>query len=388
MKKLLFVNGHLNIGGVEKSLVDLLKNIDLELFEVDLVLFEEIGDYADEVPNDVNIIFYDLTRTYGSFKHCMLQGITARDWFSVWLRMIFLLSKKIKARLFTLAKPLFKPNKRYDCAIAYRVGICTDFVGYIVNSKKKVSWWHHGEYDLNDKMTKRLSETYKKFDSIVAVSDSSKKLLNKSVPGIYKKLVTIPNIVDCDEIIKKAHENYDYGTSNSGHITLLSMGRLSPEKGMINCVHACKKLIDSGYKVKWYLIGEGVQRSEIEECISDYNLHNDIYLLGSQKNPYPYLKGADIFVHPSYVESLSLTVLEAFALNTPVVAVRSMGPMEYIRDKENGLLVEATPDGLCEGIINLITDKNLYNRLKEDKSDDLRYYRPESVIKKVYVLFS
>ena len=65
-KRLLFVNGHLNVGGVERSLVDLLKYIDYDKYEVDLVLFEELGDYIDEIPANVNVIFYDLTKTYGS----------------------------------------------------------------------------------------------------------------------------------------------------------------------------------------------------------------------------------------------------------------------------------------------------------------------------------
>ena len=73
-KRLLFVNGHLNVGGVEKSLVDLLKAIDYDKYEVDLVLFEELGDYIDEIPKEVNIKFYDLTNTYGAFLKCIFSN--------------------------------------------------------------------------------------------------------------------------------------------------------------------------------------------------------------------------------------------------------------------------------------------------------------------------
>ncbi len=384
--KLLFVNGHLNIGGVEKSLVDLLKNIDFELFDIDLVLFEDIGDYADELPKEVNIIFYDLTKTYGPFTQCILKGIKTRDWFSVWLRLILLLYKNINVKLLFLAKPLFRLNKHYDCAIAYRVGFCTDFVAYIVNSDKKVTWWHHGEYNLPPKLTKSLNKTYKRVDNIVTVSEGCNDFLRDRLTGLDNKLVSIPNIVDCETIRKKAAETGSFDIEENDHIYLVSMGRLSPEKGMIDCVHTCKKLIENGYKVKWILIGEGMQRAEIEQLIANYEIENHIWLLGSMVNPYPYLKKARIYVHPSHVESLSITVLEALALNIPVVVARSMGPAEYIRNKENGLLVDATPQGLYEGIVILITDNNLYNRLKEDNSKDLHYYCPGSVIKKVYDL--
>ena len=74
-KRLLFVNGHLNVGGVERSLVDLLKYIDYDKYEVDLVLFEELGDYIDEIPANVNVIFYDLTKTYGSLFKCIFNNL-------------------------------------------------------------------------------------------------------------------------------------------------------------------------------------------------------------------------------------------------------------------------------------------------------------------------
>ena len=385
-KKLLLVNGHLNIGGVERSLVDLLKHIDFTRYEVDLVLFEEIGDYADELPKEVNIIFYDLTKTYGPFTRCIVNSIKSGDWFSVWLRLILLFSKKTNVKLLALAKPLFKLNKRYECAIAYRVGICTEFVAYIANSEKKVTWWHHGEYDLSPKLTKSLNKTYKEFDNIVTVSEGCKDFFRDRFKGLNNKLVSIPNIIDYETIRKKAVEPSSLGIEENDYIGLVSMGRLSPEKGMLNCVHACKQLIDNGFEVKWFLIGDGEQRSEIEALITNYRIENHISLLGNILNPYPYIKKACIYVHPSHVESLSIAVLEALALNTPVVVARSMGPAEYIRDKENGLLVEPTPEGLYKGILSLIEDKSLYDRLKEDKKPELGKYHPANVITKVYEL--
>jgi glycosyltransferase involved in cell wall biosynthesis len=387
-KKLIFVNGHLKIGGVERSLINLLKSIDYNEFEVDLVLFECMGDYIKEVPEEVNILFYDLTKLYGSFQQCMIKSLKSKDWSTIWLRLIFLLKKNISQKLFNLARPLFKLSKKYDCAYAYRIGICTDFVAYIVNSKKKVTWWHHGEYNYSKRDTKHINTVYQKFDSIVAVSESTKKMLLKHIPNIETKILTIPNIVDKDEIIKNSVGSSPIFVNNDLNKILVSVNNLYPEKRMINCVLACKKLINSGYYIKWYLIGEGPNRGEIEDCISNNNLQTHIYLLGSIINPYPIIKNAYIYVHPSTVESFSLSILEAFALNTPVVAAKSMGPMEFIRDRENGLLVEATPEGLYEGIVSLLNDKNLYEQLKGDKGDVLEKYHPKVVMSKVYGLIA
>lgn len=385
-KKILFVNGHLNVGGVENSLLNVLKSIDYNYYDIDLILFEELGDYSVEVPKEVNIIYYDLSKAYGPIFQCILQNIKNRNWFALSLRLIFLLEKVMGPKTLNLAKPLFKVDKNYHCAIAYRVGICTDFVGYIINSKNKVTWWHHGTYDYPADQTKRLIKVFKKFNKIIAVSDSTKKMLIKNIQGINNKFITIPNIINVDEIRQKANEETIYDFDNNENITLLSIGRLSPEKGMINCVHACKKLVDNGYFVKWYLIGEGTQRGEIERCIKEYKLENYIYLLGALSNPYPYLKNAHIYVHPSLVESLSITVLEALALNTPVTVAKSMGPEEFIRHNENGLLVEPTSTGLFNGIISLIKNDELYQQMKSDKSDVLKNYSPKVIMKKLYDL--
>jgi glycosyltransferase involved in cell wall biosynthesis len=385
-KKVLFVNGHLNIGGVEKSLIDVLKNFNYDLYEVDLVLFEGLGDYANEVPTAVNIIYYDLSNTYGPFYQCILESLIKKNWFALCLRFIFFLDKHVGVKALSLAKPLFKLSKRYDCAIAYRVGFCTEFVGYIVNSNNKVIWWHHGTCDYPDKYQKRLIKVFSKFNKIIAVSNSCKEMLIDNIEGISKKITTIPNMININEIIWKANQETCNEFKTNGNITLLSVGRLSPEKGMINCVYACRKLIDSGYNIKWYLIGDGIEREKIERCIKENHLENYIYLLGAKPNPYPYIKCAYIYVHPSLVESLSITVLEALALNTPVTVARSMGPEEFIRNKTNGLLVDPSPEGLFKGIISLLKDDALYNQLKKDKYDVLQDYSPEVIMGKIHDL--
>jgi glycosyltransferase involved in cell wall biosynthesis len=385
-KNILFVNGHLNVGGVENSLINVLKSINYNCYEVDLMLFEELGDYADEVPEEVNIIYLDITKAFGPIKQCIVNNIKIGNWFAINLRILFSLKKVFGERAWTLAKPLLRQHKNYDCAIAYRVGISSDIVGFIINSKKKITWWHHGGYDYSKNQTKRWIKVLRKFDRLIAVSDSTKEMLITNINGMDNKILTIPNIINTEDIRNKANEIPEYDINFSEYFTLLSIGRLSPEKGMVNCVHACKKLIDSGFPVKWYLIGEGDQRDEIERCIKELNLENNIFLLGAIPNPYPYIKNVHIYVHPSLIESMSITVLEALALNTPVTVAKSMGPMEFIRHNENGLLVEPTPDGLYKGIVTLLEDDNLYKQLKKDKSEILNAYSPEVVMKKIYGL--
>ena len=90
MKKLLFINGHLNAGGCERSLTDLLKHINYQKYEVDLLLLEDLGDYYAELPKEVNVLFYPLTQAFGPLKKSMFEAIKRRDLFSIQYRLIHL----------------------------------------------------------------------------------------------------------------------------------------------------------------------------------------------------------------------------------------------------------------------------------------------------------
>ena len=100
--------------------------------------------------------------------------------------------------------------------------------------------------------------------------------------------------------------------------------------------------------------------------IAENDLKNHVILDGSKANPYPYIKYADLFVHPSYVESQGLTVLEAIALGVPCVVTKSLGPCEFIEDGVNGLLTEQSPESLTEKVLAILNDKELYQHIKEN----------------------
>lgn len=385
-KRLLFVNGHLNVGGVERSLVDLLKYIDYDKYEVDLVLFEELGDYIDEIPESVNVKFYDMTSTYGSFINCILGNLKKGKWKDVFTRIVFTLEKIFGAKVKCLLKLLFKDLREYDCAIAYRTGFCTDFVAYVVNAKNKLTWWHHGSYDYDEEQTKKIEKVYEKFDYIVSVSKACKKMLLEHLNIQNDKIVVIPNIIDFKNIRMKSLEIIEDVSYDNVNINIVSIGRLYKAKGMINCVYVCKKLIDSGYKIKWLLIGDGDEYQNIQLAIKENGLQESVYLLGNKKNPYPYLKRADIYVHPSYMESMSITVIEALGLYKPVVVAKSLGPSEFIVNKENGLIVEPGINGLYEGVLMLLKNKKLCDQICINNEDLLIKYSPEVIINKVEVL--
>ena len=314
-KNIIFVNGHLNVGGVEKSLIDVLKHFDYEQYNVDLLLFEDLGDYYNDLPSSVNVIFMDITKTYGSFIGCIKELLKERNYTLLLMKIIMMFSSKIDQRLLRLAKPLIKINKHYDVAIAYRVGFCAEVVAHCVNSKKKICWWHHGEINYDEKMISRISDTYKCFDNIISVSQGCKEMIDNCFSNITSKTSVISNMIDIDEIQALGKQFNPYASIDRTSKIIVSVGRLSKEKNFINVVNISKNLIESGFHdFIWYIVGEGLERNNIEEQININKLNHHVILVGNQVNPYPFMANADIMVHPSLVESQCITVLESMSL--------------------------------------------------------------------------
>lgn len=375
MKHILFINGHLNTGGVERSLVDILRHMDYTKYAVDLLLLEDIGDYASELPSEVKVLFRDLHNTYGGVASSVRRCLAARDWMCLRLRFLFLLRKIWGSRALKSAATLLLGEHHYDCVIGFRPGICSDLAAYSVQADRKITWWHHGESNVD---CAAYGDMCSRMDAVAVVSQSCKEMLQDQLPGLADKLVYIPNMLDAVAIGQKAG-NSPY-TGDMLHI--VSVGRLAPEKHFENVFPAAKTLRQASIDFAWHVIGDGPERSKLEALIAENDMKDHVILDGSKTNPYPYMKYADLFVHPSYVESQGLTVLEAMVLDVPCVVTKSLGPCEFIEDGVNGLLTEQSPESLAEEVLTILNDKKLYQHIKENTKCP-EQFGPERVMKQI-----
>ncbi len=379
-KSLLFLSGHLDAGGVERSLVDILRHLD-DRFDVDLVLVERLGDYVKRVPDHVNVRLVDLTPTEGPFLPTLGRALRARDGFAAAMRTIIALRRVMGPGTLRMARRLFPFRPRYDCAIAFRTGFCADLLGQVVRADRKIVWWHHGEFDYDGPRETALRETFSLVDRVVTVSEGCRKMLAERDLGLQGRLAVVPNMIDVDDIRRSASSGAPAIPVRSGSgPVIVSVGRLSPEKSMIDCVDACRILVDKGRSPRWYLVGEGDERPRIERAISSARLSGHMVLLGKIPEAHATLAAADVLVHPSRVESFALTVLEALALGIPSVVARSMGPSEYLVDGRDALVVDPGGDSLAAGVERLLDDDRLRGVLASDHSPLLERYSPERVM--------
>ena len=351
-KSILFVNGHLNVGGVEKALVDLLSSIDYDRYDVDLLLLEGDGDYRDQIPLSVRVLHRDLRSIEGPFWRSTLENMRRFRFGNICYRLIQVIAKKYGKSWLSLLKHLLPIRKYYDIAIAFRTGYYADIVTYAVSAGKKYCWWHDGEAPDSQQKHDDLANQLLPFDRIVAVSEGCKSFLCELFDIPVYKYVVVPNIINQDKLRLMAERGNPYG--NDKRYKIVTLCRFEPEKHLIDAVEVAAKL-EGLLDYVWYMIGDGSEFERVAKKVKEYNLQSRIILTGRITNPYPFLSNADLMVHPSHAESLCLSVIEAMALGLPCVVVRSIGPESFIDDGINGILIEKGQEALFDGIMKTVS---------------------------------
>ncbi len=380
-KKLLIVAHHLTIGGVQKSLIAALKVLDYEKFDVTLYLRKNRTDLLPFIDERVNVIINDNKHHYYRKPYAVILQIL--------IAVFSLLGKKEKAEEYNqklsdaimqygmdYEKKRFFSSEKYDISIAYVHGYPALFVAECVKADKKFVFYHTSTDELHSVHKRIIS----KFEKIVAIHNEQKELIKQWYPEIADRITIVENYCDKSLLEEKSKEfNVDKPESKT---VLCSCGRFSAVKGFDLAVESAKILKESNISFNWYFVGDGPERENVEKLIEKYNLQEEIVITGMQKNPYPYINACDIYVQPSYQESLGLTILEAHRLCKPVIATKTMGGLKTIENGINGVLCEINAQAIAETIEKLLTDKELLENIKAnlkniDYSEELEVYKTQ-----------
>jgi hypothetical protein len=205
-------------------------------------------------------------------------------------------------------------------------------------------------------------DCYLAFDKIFTVSDEVREAFLKAYPELPDKAEVFHNILNKEEIVRRAEEGEGFTDGFTG-MRLLSVGRLTAQKAFEVSVDSMKRLKDAGKNVRWYVLGEGDQRKKLQEQIDALGLTEDFILYGAVNNPYPFMKQADIYVHASRFEGKSIAIQEAQILGKPMVVSDCSGNREQVCHGKDGLMCGLTPDSLAENIMLLLEDEALRRKL-------------------------
>ena len=380
-KSLLIVIPHLTIGGVQKTLVSASKALDYDKYDVTLYLRKNRTDLLEYVDKRINVIVNtDPNRYYRKpyavalqLKILLNKFLGRKDKAASLDRK---LAEKILDDMMQYEKKAYFASKKYDIAMAYVQGYTALFVDKCIDADKKIIFFHTSVDEMHD-MHKCILPG---FDGIAALHKEQKELLEQWYPDHKSKITVVENYTDRNLIISQS-KNMSV-EKPIGKTVLCSCGRLTPVKGFDMAVKAAESLKSNGTDFIWYFVGDGPERNKLENMISEYGLKDNIVITGMQKNPYPYMAACDIYVQPSYEESLGLTMLEAHRLNKPVITTSTVGGKKLVENGKNGIICEINPDAIAKSIINLINDKescdNIINNLKStDYSHEFEKYKKQ-----------
>lgn len=296
-KKVLISSYNLGFGGIETSLVNLLKNFNHDKYSVTLVLEEKKGMFLKEVPSNVQIKEYKVSTT---------KNVLIRKFINLFKRIVFIISN----------------YKRYYASICYATYSGPCGVVARVSSKNKILYVHSNYYqafDKDEEKVKRFFDNLKieKYNHIVFVSNESKRDLCNIYPNIINKSVTINNLIDYKKILSLSEEKVKIKKTNKKKF--LFVGRLDESsKRLTLLLEVAKKCMIEKVNSEFWIIGSGKDEKLYKDIVKKEKINN-VTFFGEKKNPYPYMKACNYVILTSRYEGFPVVYNEAIILNKPII---------------------------------------------------------------------
>lgn len=369
MKKVLVVTNKLITGGVEISLLELVKVMIKNGYDVTLGVCKLGGNLEKEFPQNIKIV--ELPEVNLKIKDLIIGYLKSGKIFKVFqiLKNVFIcnLIKDYNKQCYYKSKLYTNFEGEYDIAICYHKP--TDLpVAYTINNinaKMKILWLHSEVKSISENEKEGYYDIYNKYDQIICASKTIKQQLINIFPMFSKRIKVIYNIINKEKILDKANIGEKFVKIKNKKI-ILTVARLSPEKGCTLLLDAAKQLKEENVDFIWYIIGNGPMEDEIKMQIKKYKLEENIKLMGRKENPYGYFKTCDIYVQPSFEEGYGITVAEAKIFCKPIVITNFGTAKEHIINGENGYIVDFNGKELSNAILKIINDSKIENLFKEN----------------------
>lgn len=360
MKKITILALHLGYGGIEKC-ISSISNELCNKYDIEIIVVHKM---YEKTPFDMNKrikIKYLLDDTMASktlkykvylknFQILLLIKNLFNDYFK--LLRIGELFKDIKNSYITVKKSkslLIKEIKNCDSDVIIST---RDKHNYLLGKFAKEGiikiGWEHNYHNNDRKYIKNLVKSVEKLDYLVLVSEELQEFYSKIVKP---KCIHIPNSLD----------EYPKEMSSLEENNIISVGRLSKEKGFLDLIDVYALLNEVYPNWKLNIIGDGTERTKIEEKITKLNLKDKVILHGYQDKKYinEILSHSSIYVMPSYTESFGIVLLEAFSYGIPCISFENSGSKEIISNNWDGYLIkERNKEQMAKKICELIKDKN------------------------------
>ena len=348
MKKILFVAQNLQIGGVQRALVNLLDTLSAE-DDVYLFVFGD-GPLRSEIPSQIKIIYGKrLLRLVATPFQTVVKS---KKIFDIFLRVVLMLLVRLigSERLYAWLLRGHRLHDEFDFAISYFTDVpnnyfnqgTTKYVSDCVRAKEKIAWIHTDPILSNFDRDMCLFK-FRNMDRIVCVSEAVRKKTEQLLPEYANKMVVFHNCFNPDRICELAKA---YTTPYSDDVfNIVTVGRIDDCSKRINGIlELCARLkMEQISGFHWYIVGEGPDLAQNREFADRLSLNDVLTFCGAENNPYPYIKKADVFALYSAYEGFPMVIGEAQALGTYILTTNYAAAKEQI-SQEQGHISENDED--------------------------------------------
>jgi glycosyltransferase involved in cell wall biosynthesis len=361
-KKVLFFLSSLSGGGAERTVVNIINNLDREKFELLLVLgSKKNNDYIDFVDKNITIKYLNHSRV----RYCLYDLIKVIKEEQPSLLFTTLIHNNIivsLARVLSLRKiPVIvrEANNRIQSGKVSRINKLSTFLTYNYLAKK-----------------------------VIALSNGVKEDLVNNFKVNKDKIEVIYNPIEVGKIKQLSNEKIDDLKFNNDEMTIIAVGRLVEQKDYPTLLKAFS-IVTKSVKSRLVILGKGPLENELKQLTKKLNISNKVIFLGFKENPYKYMKKADIFVLSSKWEGFGHVIVEAMVCGTSVISTDcKSGPGEIIGDDKYGILTPVGDhDALAENIINLLMDDEKRNKLCEKGLKRAEEFDAKTIVKRYETVF-
>lgn len=332
-KKIIFCAKNLDIGGIERAVINYVNYLDKSKYEVYLYLSKKEGIYQDSINEDIKILNFDISEDKNVF--------------------IRKLKNAFKLLYFTI-----RYYHKFDFAADFATPIKNCGILAKRFSKNNAIWFHGPYWSNTDEANKFLkyvnADKYKK---VVFVSDYLKKLYLEIRPHSNQKLYVINNPINYQEMLKKSNEKI---IAKKTKVTILNVGRHEERSKKLSVLLAVtKKLLNEKYDFELWLVGDGEDNQMYRDMVNNLKLNNNVKFFGKQNNVFPYYKQCDAIILTSAYEGNPVVYLEGKVLNKPIISTD---------------VSDAKIELSGYGIVTSKDEKSIYYGLKEflDKGYDIK----------------
>lgn len=374
-------------GGAERILANIVNNLSDEKYDIDILEYKCLGIRNEDIRDNINLIDPILNLNNKVFnsraEEIKRKFMLLRE--SIIEKLVWIYPKGVRN---------LRVKEKYDIEVAFNYLIPSFLISF---KGKSFCWIHTSIEDLDDNNLsgiKKLSTKYRRFllgrklskvDNIVAISNRTEESISLLYPEFKNKIVKIYNGYNIKEILNKANEEIKYRKIKP---TIISIGRLQKQKNFLCLIEVARVLDEKNKDFQLLILGEGEQREEIENKIKQYNLEEKVKMLGYIKNPYPYIKLADVYCMTSLAEGFPTVLVEAMSLGCPFVSTNVAGADELSSNGKNGIITTYDKEDIANSLIKVLENEVLRRDMASSGKIKANEYSIERQISLIEELFN